>query len=156
MRAELDISLENPIQRIDLESICTRLSDTYALIRHMPNHYLVLANQSKDSTLRIHEDGRVYVKMEFDPADSKDSVFKKLIGEMNTFLKSTCHIKDLSFQRELNFSFYGPLAHSYYWKKQAELNNIGMHEFDNFNMRTFAFDEDSILIKLEAANVVTA
>jgi len=122
----------------------------------MPNHYLVLANRSKNSTLRVYEDGRVYVKMEFNPADSKDSVFKKLIDEMNTFLKSTCLITDLSFQRELNFSFYGPLAHSYYWKKQAELNNIGKHEFDNFNMRTFAFDENSIHIKLEAANVVTA
>jgi hypothetical protein len=149
MKVELDMLLKDPNEGINLESIYNGLFDLYKVLSYSPNHYMILNDESTNSTIRVHEDGRVYVKIDPNTLERKDFKLTNLIIEMNKFIRNVCPSKKFSFERELNFSFYGAAAHSYYWKKQNELKEIGKEKFDKYNIRTFSFDEDSIHIKLE-------
>lgn len=68
MRVELDISLENPTETIDLTMLKKILSnsDNYEVLQHRPNNYLLLQNIHENFKLRIHEDGRIYLKTDID------------------------------------------------------------------------------------------
>lgn len=153
MRMELDILLKDPLQTINLDLINDTIHDSYVIIHHAPNHYLTLASKSTKLSMRVHEDGRIYLKSNPDSTERGEVPFTELMAEMNKFLATTYLANDFSFKKEFNFSFYGAAAHSYYWKKIDELNLIGKEKFGNFNVRTFSFDEDSIHIKLEAVEV---
>ena len=150
MRAELDICLENPIEEIDLKSICKELPNSYNIVHYAPNHYIIINDELNKSRVRIHDDGRIYVKMDVNFAQNKSNILNELIAEMNKFIKNTYLANESSFQQELNFSFYGPTAISFYWEMQNELKEIGTKKFDLYNIRTFSSDEDSIHIKLKA------
>lgn len=153
MRAEFDILLEDPLQTIDLELIHDAYFHMYSVLSYVPNHYILLVNKLTESTIRVHGDGRIYVRMNLASAENKETILVDLVAEFNRFLETTYLASECIFREELNFSFYGAASHSFYWKMQKELNEIGKDVLGNFNIRTFTFDEDSIHIKLEQVNV---
>lgn len=159
MRIELDVSLENPTELFNLASVENSLvkNNNYSVLHSIPNHYLLLENKPDRFNVRIHEDGRIYIKSDFSLTNSEitDVILKKSISDLNQVLIILNINFKLNLRHEYNFSFYGASAHSFFWKKYDELNEIGKEYLINYNLRTFAHDDDSIHIKLESFGATT-
>lgn len=159
MRAEIDISLDNPIESISLTSIEELVinNNTYRLLHHVPNNYLLIQNDANDYKIRVHEDGRIYVKTNFDYKNGnlENAILEKLLSALKQFISTINRVCSFVFRNEFNFSFYGATAHSFFWKKYDELNDIGNEYLINYDLRTFAQDDDSIHVKLESFGSMT-
>ncbi|MDO9096845.1 MAG: hypothetical protein Q7U60_01805 [Candidatus Methanoperedens sp.] len=155
MRFELDVSLEKPTETIDLTFLKKLFLNhkSYEVLRHKLNNYLLLQSSGEDFKIRIHEDGRIYVKIDSDIKDSSKKVLlKDMFQKLKDFLKETHLSNHHILKNEINFSFYGPTAHSVFWEKYNELNQLGDEALITYDLRTYAEDNDSIYVKLASAN----
>jgi hypothetical protein len=155
VRFELDVSLENPTETIDLTSLKKLFIDynSHEILQHKLNNYLLLQSKSEDIKIRIHEDGRIYIKTDFNiKRNSKKILLKDIFQKLKDFLKETHLIDHYILKNEINFSFYGPTAHSVFWDKYNELNQIGEEALKNYDLRTYSENNDPVFIKLTSAN----
>ena len=155
MRIEIDISLENPSEIIDLTIVRRVLQSNinYKILQHLPNNYLLLQNE--DYKIRIHEDGRIYIKMEeFNNNTFKDNILEILLKNLKSFLHEFQFINHDALKNEINISFFGSTAHSIFWEKCNEINEIGREVLTIFDLRTYAPNHESIYAKLESLNPI--
>ena len=156
MRVELDISLENPAETIDLTLLKKALLNNkiYKVLQHKPSNYLLILNIHNDYKIRVHEDGRIYIKTDIHLKNEIfiNDILKNLHANLKKFLDSINFFSQFVIKNEINFSFYGSAAHSFFWKKYNELNLIGKEFFINYNLRTCTYTDDSIYVKLESSN----
>ena len=157
MRFELDVSLKKPTETIDLillKKVFIK-GDNYKVLQNKLNNYLLLQRISENLKIRIHEDGRIYVKLDFDLKDDpKKVMLKDMFQKLKDFLKETHLSNHNVLKNELNFSFYGPTSHSVFWEKYNELNQIGEEALLTYDLRTYAENNDSIYVKLASANPI--
>ena len=158
MRIELDVSLRNPTETIDLIQVKNFLGGTnsYKMLHHQPNNYLTLKNIHESFKIRVHEDGRIYAKTEIDSGkdEYKNNLLKKLFKFLKDFICDTHILNPISLKNEISFGFYGSTAHSFFWEKYNELNQIGKEALITYDLRTYAQDDDSICVKLESFNPI--
>lgn len=158
MRVEIDISLENPTETIDLTLVKKVVygSNNYEVLQYRPNNYLLLQNIYEDFKIRVHEDGRIYLKTDIDLKEdiSKKNDLKNLLKKLMGFLDELHFINQGFLKNEMNFSFYGSAAHSVFWKKYNELNQIGKEALISYDLRTYTHTDDSINVKLESSNPI--
>ena len=156
MRVELDISLKNPAETIDLALLKKALLNNkiYKVLQHKPSNYLLILNIHNDYKIRVHEDGRIYIKTDIHLKNEIfiNDILKNLHANLKKFLDSINFFSQFVIKNEINFSFYGSAAHSFFWKKYNELNLIGKEFFINYNLRTYTCTDDSIYAKLESSN----
>ena len=155
MRIEIDISLENPTEIIDLIAIERVLQSgmNYKILQHLPNNYLLVRN--KDCKIRVHEDGRIYIKREdFNKDTFKDNILQILLKNLKYFLHEFQFITHYALKNEINISFFGSTAHSIFWEKYNEVNEIGKEVLTSFDLRTYAPNHESIYAKLESFNPI--
>ena len=156
MQIELDVSLENPIETIDLALLRKTLLNnrSYEVLQYKPNNYLLLKSIYDDFKIRIHEDGRIYIKrnIDFKKTTTKDGSLKILLEKLKDFLQETHLFDMIGLKDEINFGFHGSTAHSFFWKKNDELNQIGKKALLNYDLRTYARTDDSIYVKLQSGN----
>lgn len=156
MRVELDISLENPAETIDLTLLKKALLNNkiYKVLQHKTSNYLLLLNIHNDYKIRIHEDGRIYIKTNIHIKNEVfiNDILKNLLTNLKEFLDLINFFSQFAIKNEINFSFYGSAVHSFFWKKYNELNLIGKEFFINYNLRTCTYTDDSIYVKLESSN----
>lgn len=155
MQIEIDISLENPAEIIDLPTIERILQGDidYKILHHLPNNYLLLQNE--DYKIRIHEDGRIYIKIEdFNKVTFKGNILEILLKNLKSFLHEFQFINHQVLKNEINISFFGNKAHSIFWEKYNEVNEIGKEVLTSFDLRTYAPNNESIYAKLESFNPI--
>lgn len=156
MRAEIDVLLHDPCEKIDLNLIEDLLvnNNQYTIIQSISNNYLLLSDTYNNYKIRVHEDGRIYLRKDFDSRDETfgENLVNDLVDGLKKFLQATKFLKHFMLQNEINFSFSGRKAHSILWKKYDDLNYIGKANFVSYNLRTYAPDMESIRVKLESAN----
>jgi hypothetical protein len=153
VKAEIDVVLRDPYEKIDLTLIEISVKDnnSYRVIRKVSGNYLLLSDNSNNYKIRVHEDGRIYIRKDYVSGNEcfDENVVKELINGMEKFLCATKSLNCFVLQNEINFSFYGKKAYSFFWKKYSELKSIGEKYFINYNIKTYTSDCDSICIKLE-------
>ena len=156
MRIEIDISLENPHEMIDLVGIegVLQSGGNYKILQHIPNNYLLVRN--RDCKIRVHEDGRIYIKVEdFNKKTFKCNILEILLKNLKSFLHEFQFINHDALKNEINISFFGSTAHSLFWEKYNEVNEIGKEVLTSFNLRTYTPNHESIYAKLESFNAIT-
>lgn len=155
MRIELDISLVNPTKIFDLNVLkCNLLNTNYKLLQYRTNNYLLLQNTIENFKIRIHEDGRIYLKIDIDLKvdTTRNQLLRKLLKKLKKFLDDML-INQNTLKNEINFSFHGNEAQSFFWKNYDELNMIGKDVLNIYDLRTYT-DNDSIYVKLESSNPI--
>ncbi|PAV14417.1 hypothetical protein ASJ81_13910 [Methanosarcina spelaei] len=159
MKAEIDVLLRDPCKKIDLALIESSLerSNLYNIIHKVSGNYLLLSDNFNNYKIRVHEDGRIYVRKDYGSEKEcfDENLVRELINGLKKFLYTTKFLSNFTLQNEINFSFSGKKAYGYFWKKYSELNSIGEEYFSDHNLRTYTSDSESIYIKLEPVSPIS-
>lgn len=158
MRVELDVSLENPTETIDLTLVKKALHSrcSYEMLQYKPNNYILLQNIHEDFKIRVHDDGRIYVKTDIDSKKdaSKKFLLKNILKKLKDFLEEMSFIDQIALKNEINFSFYGNRAYDVFWGKYTELHQIGKESLITYDLRTYTKTDDSIHVRLESSEPI--
>lgn len=159
MKAEIDVLLRDPCEKVNLALIESSLksSNLYRVIHKVAGNYLLLLDNSNSYKIRVHEDGRIYIRKDYGSENEcfDENVIKELINGLKKFLYTTKFLNSFALQNEINFSFSGKKAYGFFWKKHSELNSIGEEYFRDYNLRTYRSDSESIYVKLEPVSSVS-
>lgn len=152
MEIELDVSLENPLDKIDLHSVCDALLDNkkYIILNFQKNDFILLNVSQCNLRIRIHEDGRFYVKMDIQQIESSDNgnLLKHLLKTLNEFLIDTNVYDKYRWKKEFNFNFQGSLAYGFFWKNYTGIKKFGRNILNCRTMRLYAREKNAIYVKL--------
>ena len=90
VKAEIDVALRDPCEKINLTLIESYIenSSSYKVILKISGNYLLLSDNSNNYKIRIHEDGRIYVRKDYGSENESfdDIVVKELINGLKKFL----------------------------------------------------------------------
>jgi hypothetical protein len=151
MRIELDVSLEKPTDLIDLEEINEYIMKEDYKILNDKISYILIDNSYKNLKIRVHRDGRIYIKKDIIGNDLLErDLLTSMVKDLKNFLNFINTNRWFKLKSELNFSFFGKEAYSFFWNNYDELNQIAEESLDEYNIRTYADDRDTLYIKLES------
>jgi hypothetical protein len=152
MEIELDVSLENPLDKIDLHSVRKALLDNkkYVVLNFQKNNFISLGVKHYNLRIRIHEDGRFYIKMDIQRMESLDNgnLLKCLLKALNEFLIDTKVSGKYKWKREYNFNFQGSFAYGFFWKNCDGIRKFGEDILNCGTMRLYAREKNAIYVKL--------
>lgn len=158
MKAEIDVILRDPCEKVNITFIESSLenSNLYRVVHKVDNNYLLLLDNSNNYKIRVHEDGRVYIRKDYGSENESfdENVIEELMNGLKRFLYTTNFLNSFVLQNEINFSFSGKKAYGFFWKKYSKLNSIGEEYFNKYNIRTYTSNSESIYVRLEPVDSI--
>lgn len=152
MRVELDVPIENPLDEIDLITIRGNLirNEKYELLDYRAHNYLLIKIKINDFKIRIHEDGRCYIKKDFlsESELNEANLLANMLEDLKQFIVEMKIEGKFEPRKELNFNFRGGTAHNFFWEKYNEIEQIGIYWLNCDKIKTYTSEANSIYVKL--------
>lgn len=150
MKISLDVSLANPRDHFDLEKIkLFPPRNTYELMYYKPNMFIVYREITNQISLRIHKDGRIYIKCENDKDITTGNVFVELYNNLKSLIILLGLDINENFKLEYRYGIFGSKAHSTYWKNYEKIKSLGYSSFESYSIKTYDRGKDKLFIKIQ-------
>ena len=151
MQFELEITLENSFQQINLQDLQknTLLKPRYQIQIFSPDDYLLIFDTIEGIYYRIHKDGRIGATS---INDLKPIVITKLNKTIWQFVKENFSMEELAFKKEIKIYLKGKNAKNLFWAKYGEIKSIGEKTLKKFRIQTYSLYENTYFVKLSACS----